>query len=145
MNKMLTFILDDNMGASMWSNIEVYTGIICASLPVVKPIVAKVFPRLLSSTRSGTVKSTFNNTFNENGFGNNNARPIRLADVESGHKTVTRVEANERADYNSRRDNSSANLGKDIFITTSMTQDVESKFESRSQLGSEKDLIIQRP
>ena len=30
--------------------------------------------------------------------------------------------------------------GKDIFVTTSMTQDVESK----SEMGSEKDLILQR-
>jgi Fungal rhodopsin domain len=145
LNSMLIWSLDDNVGASMWSNIEVYTGIICASLPAIKPIVAKLFPNLLSSTRSGTVKSTFH-TFNDNGFGNNSgARPIRLADVELGQKTVTKVEANERGGYNLRESNSSGNLDKDIFITTSMRQDVESKFESRSQLGSEKDLIIQRP
>jgi hypothetical protein len=30
-------------------------------------------------------------------------------------------------------------IGKDIFVTTSMTQDVERK----SEMGSEKDLIIQ--
>ncbi|KAE9373323.1 hypothetical protein N431DRAFT_482387 [Stipitochalara longipes BDJ] len=131
----------DNVGASIWSNIEVYTGIICASLPAIKPVVGKLFPKLLSTTRSGT-----KTTFNDNGFGNNSsARPIRLHDVDSGGKTVTRVEADERGNPNLRGSNSSGDLGKDIFITTSMRQDVESKFESRSQVGSEKDLIIQRP
>jgi hypothetical protein len=143
MSNTLIRLSDDNVGASIWSNIEVYTGIICASLPAIKPVVSKFFPKLLSSTRSGTRSKT---TFPDNGFGNSSsARAIRLADVEHGGKTVTRVEANERGNPNLRESNSSGDLGRDIFITTSMRQDVESKFESRSQLGSEKDLIIQRP
>jgi hypothetical protein len=143
-SQLLIWLSDDNVGASVWSNIEVYTGIICASLPAIKPIVSKFFPKLLSSTRSGTRSKT---TFHDNGFGNtSSAKAIRLADVEHGSgKTVTRVEANERGNPNLRESNSSGDLGRDIFITTSMRQDVESKFESRSQLGSEKDLIIQRP
>ncbi|KAH9215114.1 hypothetical protein DL95DRAFT_446050 [Leptodontidium sp. 2 PMI_412] len=73
------------------------------------------------------------------------------------HKTVTRVEIGsgmygERDleegsigdEIRSRNINGSGNgngnvIGKDIFVTTSMTQDVERK----SEMGSEKDLIIQ--
>jgi hypothetical protein len=140
----LTHLPDDNVGASIWSNIEVFTGIMCASLPAVKPVVGKLFPRLLSSTRSGSGRATFPDT----GFGNNTSvRPIRLDDVDTGRKTVTRVEVNETGDYNLRESSSSGNLGKDkdIYVTTSMRQDVESNAESRSQVGSENDLIFQRP
>jgi len=141
MSNTLIWTSDDNVGASIWSNIEVYTGIICASLPAIKPIVSKFFPNLLASTRSGTRSKTHDNMFGIN----SSAKAIRLADVEFGGKTVTRVEANERGDPNLRESSSSGDLGRDIIITTSMRQDVESKSESRSQLGSEKDLIIQRP
>ncbi len=74
-------------------------------------------------------------------------RPIRLDDVSTGGKTVTRVHANERreSDYDLRESSSSGNLGKAIFVTTSTRQDVESNAESRSQVGSENDLIFQRP
>jgi hypothetical protein len=46
-----------------------------------------------------------------------------------------------------RESSSSGNLGKDkdIYVTTFMRQDVESNAESRSQVGSENDLIFQRP
>ncbi|PMD26717.1 hypothetical protein NA56DRAFT_685042 [Hyaloscypha hepaticicola] len=134
----------DNVGASIWSNIEVYTGIICASLPAVKPVVGKLFPKLLSSTRSDTNRTNFP----DSGFGNNSSvRPIRLHDVDASGNTVTRVQAKERreSDYDLRESSSSGNLGKDIFVATSMRQDVESNAESRSQVGSENDLIFQRP
>jgi hypothetical protein len=74
-------------------------------------------------------------------------RPIRLHDVDASGKTVTRVQAKERreSDYDLRESSSSGNLGKDIFVITSMRQDVGSNAESRSQVGSENDLIFQRP
>lgn len=34
----------------MWSTIEINTGIICASLQTIRPVVAKVFPNLFTST-----------------------------------------------------------------------------------------------
>jgi len=133
---------DDNVAPSIFSNIEVYAGIICASLPAVKPVIGKCFPSILLSNRGGSRGTKA--TFNDIAFGTNScARPIRLHDVDLGGKTVTRVEADERGNPDLRGSKSDGDLGKDIFITTSMTQDVESKYESRT--GSEKDLIIQRP
>ncbi|KAK7722958.1 hypothetical protein SLS57_004814 [Botryosphaeria dothidea] len=42
----------DNVGAALWSAVEINTAIICASLPTFKAVVNKIFPRLLGSTRS---------------------------------------------------------------------------------------------
>ena len=61
--------------------------------------------------------------------------PVRLTDVNGDHKTVTRVEVGEGV-YRERDveraslgDDSGSGNGKDIFVTTSMTQDVERKSE----------------
>ncbi|KAK5218125.1 hypothetical protein LTR47_011777 [Exophiala xenobiotica] len=39
----------DNVAAAYWSSIELNTGIICASLPTIRPIIAKIFPTWLGS------------------------------------------------------------------------------------------------
>lgn len=39
---------DDNVGAASWSAIECNTGIICACLPTLKPLLARLMPRLMS-------------------------------------------------------------------------------------------------
>ncbi|KIW42998.1 uncharacterized protein PV06_06487 [Exophiala oligosperma] len=38
-----------NVAAAYWSSIELNTGIICASLPTIRPIIAKIFPTWLGS------------------------------------------------------------------------------------------------
>lgn len=40
---------DDNVGAASWSAIECNTGIICACLPTLKPLVARIFPNMVST------------------------------------------------------------------------------------------------
>ncbi|EKG19959.1 hypothetical protein MPH_02787 [Macrophomina phaseolina MS6] len=42
----------DNVGAALWSAVEINTAIICASLPTFKAVLNRIFPRLLASTRS---------------------------------------------------------------------------------------------
>ncbi|OQE12626.1 hypothetical protein PENVUL_c001G05067 [Penicillium vulpinum] len=39
----------DNVGAASWSAIECNTGIICACLPTLKPLVARIFPGMIST------------------------------------------------------------------------------------------------
>ncbi|CAL5871356.1 uncharacterized protein PFLUO_LOCUS5606 [Penicillium psychrofluorescens] len=39
----------DNVGAASWSAIECNTGIICACLPTLKPLLARLFPHMMSS------------------------------------------------------------------------------------------------
>jgi rhodopsin domain-containing protein len=42
----------DNIGVANWSCIELNTGIVCACLPTIKPLLAKFFPGLLSTVRT---------------------------------------------------------------------------------------------
>jgi hypothetical protein len=42
----------DNPPAATWSSIETTVGIICASLPALRPLVVRIFPRLLTVTSS---------------------------------------------------------------------------------------------
>ncbi|KAJ5836416.1 hypothetical protein N7447_002442 [Penicillium robsamsonii] len=39
----------DNVGAASWSAIECNTGIICACLPTLKPLLARIFPGMIST------------------------------------------------------------------------------------------------
>ncbi|KAL1981889.1 hypothetical protein VTN96DRAFT_2018 [Rasamsonia emersonii] len=39
----------DNVGAATWSSIECNTGIICACLPTLRPLISRILPRFLSS------------------------------------------------------------------------------------------------
>ncbi|KAL5350807.1 hypothetical protein ACLOAV_004378 [Pseudogymnoascus australis] len=41
----------DNVGASTWSMVELNTGITCACLPMLKPLIVRFFPRFLGSSR----------------------------------------------------------------------------------------------
>ena len=56
------------------------------------------------------------------------------------HKTVTKIAASERQLENVARLRTTDDNGREIFVTTSVAMDVESK----SEIGSEKDLIFQR-
>lgn len=46
--------LDDNVGAAAWSAIECNTGIICACLPTLRPLISRFVPHLLSSFSTST-------------------------------------------------------------------------------------------
>ncbi|CAI7627029.1 unnamed protein product [Penicillium glandicola] len=39
----------DNVGAASWSAVECNTGIICACLPTLKPLIARIFPGMIST------------------------------------------------------------------------------------------------
>jgi hypothetical protein len=123
------------------------TGIICASLPTIKPVISRLFPRLLSSNRSGQATQP-SHSYPTSGFHSSKQYndstirgAIRLDDVESPtHKTVTKIEASERQLENVARVRTTDDNGREIFVRTSVALDVESK----SEMGSEKDLIFQR-
>ncbi|KUJ11052.1 PTH11-like integral membrane protein [Mollisia scopiformis] len=142
-------ITRDNADASLWSNIEANVGIICASLPTIKPLVSRLFPHLLSTNRSNQGAYQTQSHASRDLFSTIASRPHR--DLEDGHRTITKVEAGEELDSVGRDIKHDLN-GKDIFVLTSMTQDVVSRKpspsvpegEGRSETGSEKDLIFQR-
>lgn len=133
----------DNTDAAIWSIIEVDTGIICASLPTIKPVISKLFPRLLSSNQSTQATqpyppSDFHSSHQRTEPSTRGA--IKLHDVESlTHNTVTKIEASERCVENVTTVRTTDENGTEIFVTTSVAMDVESK----SETGSDKDLICQ--
>src|SRR4051794_3826966 len=44
----------DNIGIASWSCVELNTGILCACLPTLKPLLSQLFPGLLSTGRSNS-------------------------------------------------------------------------------------------
>jgi len=55
----------DNVGIATWSCVELNMAIVCPSLPVLKPLIARLFPRiLLNSTYTKDEQSTGQDGFN---------------------------------------------------------------------------------
>ncbi|PMD41948.1 hypothetical protein L207DRAFT_458601 [Hyaloscypha variabilis F] len=129
----------DNVPTSIWSKIEVYLSIMCASLPTIKPVLERLFPRLMARPRSGS-DSLATNTFPSHHSNTISGARIRLADVDERVETVTSVDGNDRLNT-WLGDSSDEDLRKDIFVTISMRQDVESE----GTMASGDDLIFQRP
>jgi hypothetical protein len=135
----LTGNLGANTEAAMWSSIEVNTGIVCASLPTIKPVISRIFPRLLSSNRSNQPTFIANANYSQNLFGQT---PINLVDFGTTPKAVSRVEVSDNL-VSITNDGSlqgrclAVDNSRAILVRTSMTQDVE----SRSEMGSEKNLV----
>ena len=138
-----------NVDIAVWSNIEVNVGIICASLPAVKPVVSRFFPHLLSSNKSKLTYPSHTRNHRSSMFTSGHSQPFRLDDFDlmpnknfdpSGNKTVTRVEASERTVVNDENWNGD---GRGIVVSLSTRQDIESRGRG-DETGSEKDLIFQR-
>lgn len=113
-------------------------------MPATKALISRFFPHLLSKNHSRQPTLPFQGRSHNSRSGLSHSTPVRLTHVNGDHKTVTRVEVGngvygerdvERASIG---DESGSGHGKDIFVTTRMTQDVERK----RAMGSEKDLII---
>ncbi|TVY80510.1 Satratoxin biosynthesis SC1 cluster protein, partial [Lachnellula suecica] len=126
----------DGVGSAIWSNIEVNVVIICASLPTIKPLVSKIFPRLLSSTKSTGLSGTARTS--RSGFGNT-SKSIQLHDFDLPPATETTIEARRTSKDlgNSRR---KSNSGDTITVTISVLHEMESK-----ENESERNLIFQKP
>lgn len=54
----LTFFTDSNVGAAYWTAAECNVAIICASLPFLRPIISRIFPKLLSTNSYNRYQST---------------------------------------------------------------------------------------
>jgi hypothetical protein len=48
----------DQYDVSIWSSVEIYVSLICASAPGIKPLIAKILPRLLGSSYSSRNRKT---------------------------------------------------------------------------------------
>ncbi|KAK5044881.1 hypothetical protein LTR84_010419 [Exophiala bonariae] len=56
---MSTDITYDNVGAATWSSCELNVGIACSCVPAFRPLISRIFPRLLSSTRRDHTSDPF--------------------------------------------------------------------------------------
>lgn len=70
----LTQTKDDNVGAAAWSAVECNTGIICACLPTLKPLIARLFPGMIS-TFNGS-RPTYGDTTRRNSTWNGDGSTI---------------------------------------------------------------------
>ncbi|PBP17475.1 PTH11-like integral membrane protein [Diplocarpon rosae] len=122
----------DSAPVVTWSIVEGATGIICASLPAMRPFVSRLFPRLLSSTYAhqqppisshGRFRSIRDSKIYH-------GKSIQLTSIESSHQTSDRA-----------CDQSTGKNSKDVYVTTMTTQDVECAEDS----ASARDLIFKPP
>lgn len=88
----------DNVDAASWSAIECNTGIICACLPTLRPLVSRVIPHLLS-TLSASGRTVYGNAPLSrgqaptywNGTGTVSTTVTAMDDVEYGHGEADKV------------------------------------------------------
>lgn len=114
------------------SSIEVYTGIICASLPAIKPALVKVFPKLLPSIESSEPPPTATRKLSDPN--QTTGAHIRFDDVE-----LENVIAGRKAEAEIKK---VSYFGHQIFVPRSAMQD-GTRYGENS--GSDEDLIIQHP
>ncbi|KAE8145951.1 integral membrane protein [Aspergillus avenaceus] len=83
----------DNVGAASWSAVECNTGIICACLPTLRPLVSRLVPHILSTLNSRNRDREFHNaplphgqapTY-WNGTGTVSTTITAMDDIEYGH------------------------------------------------------------
>ncbi|KEY73986.1 hypothetical protein S7711_02581 [Stachybotrys chartarum IBT 7711] len=83
----------DNVGAAMWSAIELNCAIICASLPTLRPLISKIVPGL-SSIRS-TGRDTYERYGSQYAGGSSSrhlSRGARIKDATSGPRSISTEE-----------------------------------------------------
>ncbi|KAF2826496.1 hypothetical protein CC86DRAFT_351203 [Ophiobolus disseminans] len=116
-----------------WSAIEINLGIVCASLPALKPLVVKIIPGFStrhSSRGYGTALS--GNMSRNHGLASKAVRDTHDADMELGKKSI-----NANA-YSSKTDQDT--LGKSIYVTQHFEQHFEENGQG-SDSESQKDLV----
>ncbi|KAH6665401.1 hypothetical protein B0J14DRAFT_660576 [Halenospora varia] len=128
----------DNLNAAMWSAIEANTGIICASLQTVRPVVARIFPRIFATSRN-TSKASQLSTFNKQ-TGVNKPLPSLSSNKRSSTR-ISKGSSGDRKHYDLEGGKMVIEVNQEISIVSSAKMYPGYKSES----GSEEDLIFQKP
>ncbi|KAK6584926.1 hypothetical protein PZA11_003150 [Diplocarpon coronariae] len=106
----------DSAVVMTWSIVEAATGIICASLPAMRPFVSRLFPRFLATTYAtqqppvssqGRFRSIPDSTVYS-------GKSIQLTSIESSNR-MNKAACEKKPGKRS----------KDVYVTTMTTQDVE--------------------
>ncbi|EOD50841.1 putative pth11-like integral membrane protein [Neofusicoccum parvum UCRNP2] len=90
-----TDITYDNVGAALWSAVEINTAIICASLPTFKAVVNRIFPRLLATTQNST-RHRSRTWHSRIGASKNHQALVSLNDPERGEGGTVHLELARR-------------------------------------------------
>jgi hypothetical protein len=127
---------------AIYSVVEINVGIVCASLPTIKPILTKLFPKLLGSSRSNnsaprihpTIKLAPIDTTTKTAGGGMSA----LGEMRTTTTMINTVQEGQRQAKQMNAlviaDGEAAN--KKIFMMTTLEQDVE-----RGDTSSQRSLI----
>lgn len=115
-----------------WSAIELNLGIVCASLPALKPLIVKIIPGF--STRGSKGYGTGLSAHRSRGYGLG-SRVTRNTTEEDLEVKMQSINANA---YSSRADQDV--LGKSIYVTQHIEQHCERNGQS-SDSESQKDLV----
>ncbi|KAF2033405.1 hypothetical protein EK21DRAFT_98141 [Setomelanomma holmii] len=120
--------------AAYWSSIEMNLGIVCASLPALKPLLVKIIPGFSTRHSSRGYGAGLSGALGSKSRvnGNNATRTTTNDDVELAFKINTNA-------YSSRSDQDT--LGKSIYVT----QHFQQHYEKNAQISdseSQKDLVV---
>ncbi|EKD15174.1 hypothetical protein MBM_06390 [Drepanopeziza brunnea f. sp. 'multigermtubi' MB_m1] len=133
----------DNAATAIWSAVEVNTAIVCACMPSMKPVVSRLFPRLLSTNRSKHYGHTFKSQGRPPISRSTMGQPMQLDDMDfdrgkptqgpSTVKTSCVVMSENPRDSDPER-GCTGERATDIFVTTSIyvTEDLERKSDVAS-------------
>jgi len=85
----------------IWSIIEIYTAIICASLMTIKPLLTKYLPGVFSATQSSSSRrsKTFGqswSTRNSRNSRNSNILAVGLPNLDRGDDMASKAESQQR-------------------------------------------------
>jgi hypothetical protein len=79
----------DNVGAAIWSVIELNCAIICASLPTLRPLVATVVPGMSSNHSNRATYERYGSKYGTNSASRIRSRPTFMDSKQSPHSIST--------------------------------------------------------
>jgi hypothetical protein len=116
-----------------WSSIELNLGIVCASLPALKPLIVKIIPGFSSRHSSRGYGTAVSGTMGKKyGVGSKGTRTTNDDDVELATKSINANAYSPRSGQDS--------LGRSIYVTQHFEQHFEENGQS-SDSESQKDLV----
>ncbi|KAH7073599.1 hypothetical protein BKA63DRAFT_37167 [Paraphoma chrysanthemicola] len=117
-----------------WSSIELNLGIVCASLPALKPLIVKIIPKFSSRNSSRGYGNPLSGVMGNNHYGLG-SKATRAADDDDMELATKSTNTNA---YSSKSGQDS--LGKSIYVTQHFEQHFEENGQS-SDSESQKDLV----
>lgn len=97
----------------LWSGVELTLAVICACLPTLRPVLARVFPRLLHTTAAGSA-STWIGTGTGTGVRGGGGGARRLTGDENGTYRMRELHSTDLSDLGSSSDGNKPGDNSDV-------------------------------